>query len=160
MPFGCRRRGRGGLKAIGGALGALCLSAVWQVVAEAGPAPARPVGDVAGRGLGGERLPGADFADVGCHEQQRGEDRLCSDAADAASGGLGEGFVSGVFDETVEAFDGVPQGGVGLVPGGAAVGQVLTVAGAGAGGDGDGGLLADLRRFFRRLEYLGPPVAR
>jgi hypothetical protein len=33
--------------------------------------------------------------------------------------------VGGVFDEPVESFDGVPQGGVGLVPGRAAVGQVL-----------------------------------
>ena len=42
--------------------------------------------------------------------------------------------MGGVFDEPVEAFDGVAQGGVAGVPGGAAVGQVLAVAGAGVGG--------------------------
>ena len=63
------------------------------------------------------------------------KDGLGGDAADAASGGLGNGFVRGVFDQAVEAFDGVAQGGVHLVPGRAAVGQVLAVAGAGVGGD-------------------------
>jgi hypothetical protein len=46
--------------------------------------------------------PGADLADVGGHGQQGGEDRLGGDA-DAAPCGLGEGFVSGVFDEPVES---------------------------------------------------------
>ncbi len=41
---------------------------------------------------------GADLADVCGHEQQRGEDGLGGDAADAASGGLGAGFVGGIFD--------------------------------------------------------------
>ena len=67
--------------------------------------------------------------------------------------------MGGVFDEPVEAFDGVAQGGVGLVPGGAAVGQVLAVTGADVRGDGDRGLGADLRRFGRWLEDLGAPVA-
>ena len=67
--------------------------------------------------------------------------------------------MSGVFDEPVESFDGVAQGGVALVPGRAAVGQVLAVAGTGVGGDGDRCLGADLRRFGRWLEYLGAPVA-
>src|ERR1035438_4193153 len=85
-------------------------------------APACRVGD-AGLAAGGEGAPGADLADVRGDQQQRGEDRLGGDAADAAPCGLGEGFVGGVFDEAVEAFDGVAQGGVGLVPGRAAVGD-------------------------------------
>ncbi|HEX9541559.1 MAG TPA: hypothetical protein VGA04_25635 [Streptosporangiaceae bacterium] len=47
-----------------------------------------------------------------------------------------------------------------LVPGRAAVGQVLAVAGTGVWGDGDRGLGADFRRFLRRGEDLGPAVAR
>jgi hypothetical protein len=109
--------------------GCLCLSAVGEVVAQAGPPAAGALGD-AGLVAGGEGPAGADLADVGGHQQQRGEDRLGGDAADPASGGLGEGLVSRVFDEPVEAFDGVAQGGVGVVPGWAAVGQVLAVAGA------------------------------
>ena len=85
---GCWYRGGGGC---------LCVSAVGEVVAQAGPAPPCPAGD-AGLVAGGEGPPGADLADVGGHEQQRGEDRLGGDAADAAPGGLGEGFVGGVFD--------------------------------------------------------------
>src|SRR5208282_2711370 len=136
----------------------LCLSAVGGVVAQAGPPSACPAGD-AGLVAGGEGAPGADLADVGGHEQQRGEDGLGGDAADAASGGLGEGFVGGVFDEAIEAFDGVAQGGVGLVPGRGGVGQVLAVAGAGVGRDGDRGLPAGPRRFGRWLDYLGATVA-
>jgi hypothetical protein len=117
------------------------------------------LGGDAGLAVGGEVPPGADLADVGGHQQQGGEQGAGGDAADAAAGGGGEGFVGGVFDEPVEPFDGVAQGGVACVPCGGAVGQVLAVAGAGAGGDGDGGLPADLRRFFRWLEDLGPPVA-
>ena len=85
---------------------------------------------------------------------------LGGDAADAAAAGLGEGLVGGVFGVAVEAFDGVAQGGVAGVPGGAAVGQVLAVAGAGVGGDGDRGLAAEPGWFGRWLEDLGPPVAR
>jgi hypothetical protein len=48
-----------------------------------------------------------------------------------------------VFHEPVEAFDGVAQGGVLGVPGRAAVGQVLAVAGARVRGDGDRGLAAE-----------------
>src|SRR5712691_7873470 len=140
------------------AMGVLRVSAVWQVIAEAGPAALRTLDD-GGLVAGGEGPPGADLADVGGHEQQRGEDRLGGDAADAAPGGLGEGFVSRVFDEPVEAFDGVAQGGVGPVPGRAAVGQVLAVAGTGVRGDGDRRLGADPRRFGRWLEYLGAAVA-
>ena len=51
--------------------------------------------------------------------------------------GAPEGFVGGVFGVAVEAFDGVAQGGVALVPGRAAVGQVLAVTGADVRGDGD-----------------------
>ena len=88
MPV-CRYRGGGGC---------WCVSAVGEVVAQAGPAPPCPAGD-AGLVAGGEGTPGAGLADAGGHEQQRGEDRLCGDAADAAACGLGEGFVGGVFDE-------------------------------------------------------------
>ncbi len=42
---------------------------------------------------GGEGPPGADFADVGGDQQQRGEQGLGGDAADAAAAGLGEGLV-------------------------------------------------------------------
>src|SRR6266436_3510952 len=66
--------------------------AVWQVVAEAGPAAACPAGSVPGCAFGGQCSPGADFADVGGHEQQRGEDRAGGDAADAAAAGGGEGL--------------------------------------------------------------------
>ena len=97
---------------VSGGGGCCGLSAVGEVVAQAGAAPSCPVGD-AGLAGGGECPPGADLADVGGHQQQRGEDGLGGDAADAAACGLGEGFVSRVFDEPVEAFDGVPQGGVG-----------------------------------------------
>ena len=92
------------------------LSAVGEVVAQAGPAPSCALGD-AGFIAGGQVAPGADLADVRGHEQQRGEDGLCGDAADAAAGGLSEGLVGGVFDVAVEAFDGVAQRGVGVVPG-------------------------------------------
>ena len=109
--------------------------------------------------VGGQRPPGADFADVRGGEQQRGEDGLGGDAADAAPGWLGEGLVGSVFDVAVEAFDGVAQGGIAGVPGGAGVGQVLAVAGTGAGGDGDGGLAADPGRFLRWLQDFGAPVA-
>ena len=152
---GCCRAGgdgRGG----GGCCG---LSAVWEVVAQAGAASPCPAGD-AGLVAGGEGPPGADLADVGGHQQQRGEQGAGGDAADPAAGGGGEGFVGGVFDEPVEAFDGVAQGGVAGVPGRAAVGQVLAVAGAGVGGDGDRGLAAEPGWFRGRLEDLGPPVAR
>ena len=108
------------------------LSAVWQVVAQAGTAPPRTAGG-AGLVAAGEGPPGADLADVGGHEQQRGEQGAGGDAADAAAAGLGQGLVGGVFGVAVEAFDGVAQGGVAGVPGGAAVGQVLAVAGADAG---------------------------
>ena len=87
-----------------------------EVVAQAGPPPSCAPGD-AGLVAGGEGPPGADLADVGGHQQQRGEDGLGGDAADAAAGGLGEGFVGGVFGVAVEAFDGVAQGGVAGVPG-------------------------------------------
>jgi len=59
----------------------------------------------------------------------------------------------------VEAFDGVAQGGVGLVPGWAGVGQVLAVAGADVRGDGDRCLAADPGWFGWWLEYLGASVA-
>jgi hypothetical protein len=72
------------------------------------------------------------------------------------AGWLGEGVVGGVFGVAVEPFDGVPQGGVAGLPGWAAVGQVLAVAGACVGRDGDRGLPADPRWFFGRLE-LGFP---
>src|SRR5712691_8864975 len=78
------------------ALGAVRLSAVWVVVAEACAASPCPAGD-AGLVAGGEGPPGADLADAGGHQQQRGEDGLGGDAADAAPGWLGEGFVGGVF---------------------------------------------------------------
>src|SRR5580658_3685528 len=144
---------------LGGAGGGCCgVLAVWVVVAEAGPAPACPAGD-AGLVAGGEGPPGADLAGAGGHQQQGGEQGAGGDAADAAAAGLGQSLVGRVFGVAVEACGGVPQGGVGLVPGGAGVGQVLAVAGAGAGGDGDRGLPADLRRFFWGLEDLGPPVA-
>ena len=110
---GCCRAGgdgRGG----GGCCG---LSAVWEVVAQAGAASPCPAGD-AGLVAGGEGPPGAGLADVGGHQQQRGEQGAGGDAADPAAGGGGEGFVGGVFDEPVEAFDGVAQGGVAGVPGG------------------------------------------
>src|SRR5205823_992109 len=110
------------------------------VVAEAGAASAGPLGG--GLTGGGEGSPGADLADVGGHQQQGGEDGLGGDAADAAAAGLGERLVGGVFGVAVEAFDGVPQGGVAGVPGEAAVGQVLAVAGAHVGRDGDRGLAA------------------
>ena len=96
----------GGLKVIGGGAGALRVSAVWRVIAEAGPAPPRPLCD-AGLAGGGDGPPGADLADVGGHQQQRGEQRAGGDAADAAAAGLGEGLVGGVFNVAVEAFDGV-----------------------------------------------------
>ena len=108
--------GPAGLKVIEVAEGCLCLSAVGEVVAQAGPAPSCPLGD-AGLAAGGEGPPGADLADVGGYQQQGGEDRLGGDAADAAAGGLGEGLVGGVFGVAVEAFDGVAQGGVAGVPG-------------------------------------------
>ena len=141
-----------------GMAGCLCLSAVGEVVAQACTAPPGALGD-AGFAAGGEGPPGADLADVGGYQQQRGEDGLGGDAADAAPGGLGEGFVSGVFNQAVEAFDGVAQGGVGPMPGRAAVRQVLAVTGTGVRGDGDRCLSADPRRFGWWLEYLGAPVA-
>ena len=78
-------------------LGAVPLLAVGVVVAQACAAPPCPLGD-AGLAGGGEGPPGADLADVGGHQQQGGEDGLGGDAADAAPGGLGEGFVGRVFD--------------------------------------------------------------
>ena len=68
--------------------------------------------------------------------------------------------MGGVFGVAVEAFDGVAQGGVVLVPGGAAVRQVLAVAGAQVGGDGDRGLAAEPGWVLRGLEDFAPPVAR
>ena len=133
-------------------------SAVWEIVAEAGAASPFPAGG-GGRVAAGEGPPGADLADVGGGQQQRGEQGAGGDAADAAAAGLGEGLVGGVFGVAVEAFDGVAQGGVALVPGGAAVGQFLAVAGADVRGDGDRGLAAQSRRFLRRLEHLGAAVA-
>ena len=53
----------------------------------------------------------ARISDVGGHQQQRDEQGAGGDVADPAAGGGGEGFVGGVFDESVEAFDGVAQGG-------------------------------------------------
>jgi len=84
---------------------------------------------------------------------------LLAAAGSAGFGWLAEGFAGGVFDVSVEAFDGVAQGGVAGVPGGGAVGQVLPVAGAGVGGDGDRGLPADLRRVVGRGQDFWPPVA-
>ena len=124
------------------------MSAVREVVAQAGPAPSCAPCDP-GLVAGGESPPGADLADVDGGQQQRGEDGLGGDAADAAPAGLGEGLVGGVFGVAVEAFDGVPQGGIPRVPGRAAVGQVLAVAGAGVRGDGDRRLGADPGRFGR-----------
>ena len=144
---------------VGGGGGCWGLSAVWEVVAQAGAASPCPAGD-AGLVAGGEGSPGADLADVGGDQQQRGEQGAGGDAADAAAGGLGEGLVGGVFGVAVEAFDGVPQGGVAGVPGRAAVGQVLAVAGADVRGDGDRGLPAEPGEFLRGLKDLGPPVAR
>src|SRR6266498_1129995 len=69
-----------------------CL-AVGQVVAEAGPPSACPPGGAVGCAVGDQCPPGADLADVGGGEQQRGEDRLRGDAADAAPGGLAERLV-------------------------------------------------------------------
>ncbi len=157
LSAGAGRALPGWVKMNGGAWG-VRWSAVWEVVAQAGPPPPCPPGD-ASLAAAGRGPPGADLAHVGGRPQQRGEDRLGGDAADAASGGLGQGFVSSIFDQAVEAFDGVPQGGVGLAPGRAAVGQVLAVAGADVRGDGDRGLAADPGRFGRWLEYLGAPVA-
>ncbi len=98
---------------VSGGGGCCGLSAVWEVVAEAGAASACSLG---GGGLvaAGECPPGADLADVGGDQQQRGEQGLGGDAADAAAAGLGEGLVGGVFGVAVEAFDGVAQGGVAL----------------------------------------------
>src|SRR5579864_7450663 len=143
---------------VGGGAGSLRVSAVWQVVAEAGPASACPPGG-AGLVVGCHGAPGADLADVGGHQQQGGEQGAGGDAADAAAAGLGQGLVGGVFGVAVEAFGGVPQGGVAGVPGGAGVGQVLPVACAHVGGDGDRGLGADLGWFFGRPEDLGSAVA-
>src|SRR5271165_6845299 len=143
---------------VGGGGGCCGLSAVWEVVAQAGAASACPAGD-AGLVAGGEGPPGADLADVGGDQQQRGEQGAGGDAADAAAGGLGEGLVGGVFGVAVEALDGVAQGGVAPVPGRAGVGQVLPVACAHVGGDGDRGLPAELRWFLGWVEYFGPPVA-
>src|ERR1039458_442866 len=108
------------------ALGAVRVLPVGEIVALAGPAPSCPADD-GGFVAGGQASPGADLADVGGDEQQRGEDWRGGDAADAAAGWLGEGLVGGVLGVAVEAFDGVAQGGVALVPGWAAVGQVLAV---------------------------------
>src|SRR6266536_2011239 len=67
-------------------------------------------------------------------------------------------LAGGVFGVAVEAFDGVAQGGVAGVPGRAAVGEVLAVAGAGVRGM----VIAVCRQAFggswRGGEYLGPPV--
>jgi hypothetical protein len=73
--------------------------------------------------------------------------------------GWARAWWAGSFGVAVESFDGVAQGGVAGVPGGAGVGQVLAVAGAGVGRDGDRGLPADLGWFVRRLEDLGTAVA-
>jgi hypothetical protein len=54
-------------------------SAVWEVVAQAGPPLPCPPGD-AGLVAAGQGPPGADLAHVGGHQQQRGEDRLGGDA--------------------------------------------------------------------------------
>src|SRR5580704_516809 len=143
---------------VSGVGGCCVLSAVWEVVGQAGATAPGPAGG--GGAAGGAGSPGADLADVGGGQEQRGEQGLGGDAADAAAAGLGQGLVGGVFGVAVEAFDGVAKGSVAGLPGGAAVGKVLAVAGAGVWGDGDRGLPADLRRFFRGLEYLGPPVAR
>jgi Cobalamin synthesis protein cobW C-terminal domain len=86
------------------------LSAVWEVVAQAGAASPCPAGG-AGLVAGGQGPPGADLADVGGHQQQRGEDGLGGDAADPAPAWLGEGLVGGVFGVAVEAFDGVARSG-------------------------------------------------
>src|SRR5260370_29175665 len=58
---------------VSGGGGCCGLSAVWEIVAEAGAASLCPAGD-AGLVAGGEGPPGADLADVGGHQQQRGED--------------------------------------------------------------------------------------
>src|SRR6266568_77599 len=58
-------------------------SAVWVVVAQAGAASPCPAGG-AGLVAGGEGPPGADLADVGGGQQQRGEQGAGGDAADAA----------------------------------------------------------------------------
>ena len=92
------------------------MSAVGEVVAQAGPASPCPAGD-AGLVAGGEGPPVADLADVGGDQQQGGEQGLGGDAADPASCWLGEGFVGGVFGVAVEAFDCVAQGGVAGLPG-------------------------------------------
>ena len=134
------------------------VSAVGKVAGEAGPAPPGPAGD-AGLVVGGQCPPGADLADVRGGQQQRGEQGLGGDAADAAAAGLGECLVGWVFGVAVEALDGIAQRGVPGVPGGAAVGQVLAVAGTYVGRDGDGGLAADPRRFGRWPECLGASVA-
>src|ERR1035437_5329352 len=125
MPV-CRYRGGGDC---------WCVSAVGEVVAQAGPAPPCPAGD-AGLVAGGEGTPGADLADVGGHEQQGSEDRLGGDAADAAPCGLGEGFAGGGcggggFGGAFGAFGGCGEGGRIIGPGGGA-------GGAGPGGPGPG----------------------
>src|SRR5260370_471261 len=138
-------RGGAGVRLVvlaGGGAGCCGLSAVWKVVTEASAASACLLGG-GGVGAGGQGPPGADFADVGGDQQQRGEQGAGGDAADAAAGWLGQGLVGGVFGVAVEAFDGVAQGGVAGVPGGGAVRQVLAVSGAYVGGDGDCGLSAE-----------------
>lgn len=99
MPFsGCPGvAGRLWVLVVGGGGGCLPVLAVGEVVGEAGPAAACAAGD-AGPVLGGLCSPGADLADVGGGEQQRGEQGTGSDAAGAAACWLGEGFVGGVFD--------------------------------------------------------------
>src|SRR4029077_1384863 len=84
--------GRGWLWMTGGGAGILGCSGIWLVVAEAGSAASCAFGGCGGVVLGGKAPPGADFAEVGGHEQQGGEQGAGSDAADAAAGGLGEGF--------------------------------------------------------------------
>src|SRR5260370_42181219 len=57
------------------ALAAVRGLAVGWVAGEAGPPPACPLGGGRGCAIDGERSPGADFPDVGGHQQQRGEQR-------------------------------------------------------------------------------------
>src|ERR1700729_1371808 len=108
----------GWLWRVGVVLGFWGWSGAWVVVGEAGFAAAGAAGGCGGVLLGGGGAPCADLAEVGGHEQQGGEDGAGGDAADAAAGWLGEGLAGGVFEVSVEALDGVAEGGVAVVPGG------------------------------------------
>src|SRR5260370_20997401 len=96
MRFGVAGAWPGGLRIISGGAGSFVRSAAWQVIAEAGPAPAGPLRG-GGLAAGGELSPGAGLTDGGGPQQQRGEQRAGGDAPGPAPGGRGEGLLGGVL---------------------------------------------------------------